>query len=171
MGIAFKTYEKCPVDQRPVGIPLSTPWMMTDIENADISYYKSTGWIIMTNEEYTDYTLNLASILSAWETARLQLGIEGVVSAATKFGQDIMVSFAAENVLLGITQENKTGEVLNKLTGVLAAVQAGSLYEVISRIKLIPVEDYDVKYITEARLITFCNKIETYLGIPLTTEI
>ena len=170
--IAYKPFSQAPAANTPVGIPSDYPWVMRQLrEQEDISKLKKEGWIILTDIEYEEHIASLSERYLAWETARTQLGIEGVVSAATRFGQEIMVSFAAENVLLGITQEDKTGEVLNTLTGVLAAIQAASLYEVIIRIKAIPETDYDLKYITEARLVAFCNKIETYLGLPLTTEL
>jgi hypothetical protein len=93
------------------------------------------------------------------------------INNAMVFGQSLLLDFSTENVLMGITQEGKTGEVLSKLSTVLPAIQSGSLYEAISRIKSIPSSDYDSKYITEARLLIFINKIEVYLGIPLSTEL
>jgi len=101
----------------------------------------------------------------------IQTQVESVVSSAADFGYEMLVSFAAENVLLGITQEGKTGEVLTKLAGVQLAMQAGSLYEAIQRIRAIPQSDYDTKYITAPRLLTFINKIEGYLGVPMSTEL
>jgi hypothetical protein len=77
----------------------------------------------MTPEEYDSFILDITPILDAWQLARTQLGIEQVVSSASIFGQGLMVSFAAENVLLGITQEGKTGEIIDKLTGIMAALE------------------------------------------------
>lgn len=171
MKIAFKPYSDAPESQRPLGIPLQCPWMCCSITEEQIPHYVSNKFIIMTEEEYEEYNTNIAPSIDAWQTARTQLGIEAVVSAATSFGQSIMISFAAENVLLGITQEGKTGEVLGKLSGVQLAVNAGSLYEAISRIRAINPADYDAKYITAARLLAFINKIETYLGLPISTEL
>lgn len=97
--------------------------------------------------------------------------IEQIVSAASQFGQSLVITFAAENVLLGITQEGKTGEVLNKLASVMPPLQAGSLYEAIARIRAIPPTEYDSKYITSARLLDFVNKIEAYLGLPISESL
>lgn len=93
------------------------------------------------------------------------------INNAMAFGSNLLLEYSTENVLLGITQENKTGEVLSKLSLVLPAIQSGSLYEAISRIKAIPSSDYDSKYITQARLLIFVNKIEQYLGLSLSTEL
>lgn len=98
---------------------------------------------------------------------RIQLEqIKKNVSEAMSFGDLLIQEFAAENVLLGITQAGMTGTVLVKLSGVLEAVSAGSLYEAISRIKTVPQSDYDSTFITAARLLAFVNKIEDYLGVP-----
>ena len=91
--------------------------------------------------------------------------ISVVVRKAQAFGQGLMTKFAAENVMLGITQDGKTGEVLDKMTGVVNAMQSGSLYEAIARAKAIPQSEYDSKYVTNARLYSFINEIERYLGI------
>ena len=101
----------------------------------------------------------------------VQTLIESAVISAREFGMHLMVTFAAENILLGITQEGKTGEVLTKMAGVMPALQAGSLYEAITQLKAIPPEQYDSKFVTAARLLSAVNKIEAYLEIPLSESL
>jgi len=101
----------------------------------------------------------------------VQTLIESAVISAREFGMHLMVTFAAENILLGITQEGKTGEVLTKMAGVMPALQAGSLYEAINQLRAIPPEQYDTKYVTAARLLSAVNKIETYLELPLSESL
>ena len=91
--------------------------------------------------------------------------VSRAIGNAMAFGQTLVTEFAAENVMLGITQDGKTGEVLDKMAPVMAAVQSGSLYEAITRAKAIT--DFDAKYVTHDRLYAFINKIEAYLGIQL----
>lgn len=93
--------------------------------------------------------------------------VQTIVANAMAFGQKLMTEFAAENVMLGITQDNKTGEVLDKMAPVMAALQSGSLYEAITRAKAIDPADYDAKYVTHDRLYAFINKLEAYLGLQL----
>ena len=169
--IAFRTFQQAPREEVPLGIPLDYPWTARMCTEDQITSLRKEGWIVVTQEEYDANVLSLQERYDAWQEARLRLGIEEVVSSASRFGSELMITFAAENVLLGITQEGKTGEVLTKLAGVQLAMQAGSLYEAITRIRAIPLEEYDTKYITEARLLVFINKIEEYLGLPLSTEI
>lgn len=169
--IAFKSFALCPPNQQPLGIPLSYPWVQEFCTEDQVIEKRRAGWTVVSEEEYIIYVDSLADVFSAWETAKLQLDIEQIVSSAGQFGQALMVSFAAENVLLGITYDGQTGVVLNKLVDVKNALTSGSLYEAITRIRTIDPADYDVKYITEARLLIFINKIETYLGIPLSESV
>jgi len=121
----------------------------------------------LTSEQQTSLTTIITNHVVYSSLEYVQQAIE----AAMLFGVTLVKEYSAENVLLGITQEGKTGEVLTKLAGVQLAIQAGSLYEVIVRIRAIPTDQYDTKYITAPRLLVFINKIEQYLGLPLSTEV
>lgn len=99
----------------------------------------------------------------------IKANIEQVVLKAIQFGQKLSSEFIAENIMLGITQANKTKEVRNALNEVFNALQTGSLYDAIDEAKAVVYRDN--VFITDARLISFINKIETYLGLELTTEI
>lgn len=169
--LAFKTFSQAPPSDVPPGIPLDYPWVFRLCTELEAESLKKDGWVVTTQENFGNHVASLSERYDAWQTARTQLGIESIVSDATRFGQGLLVSFAAENVLMGITQEGKTGEVMDKLALVLPAVQAGSLYLAIERIRAIPSSEYDTKYVTAARLITFINKIETYLGMPLSNAL
>lgn len=169
--IAFLTYGQAPRENVPPGMPGGVPWRKRTCTETEAASLRNQGWQVLSDEDYDIYVDSLSGDLAAYEIAKVQLGIEGVVTAATQFGQGLMISFAAENVMLGITQDGKSGEILTKLQGILAAVQSGSLYEVITRVRSIPVEDYDIKYITHDRLLAFIHRIEDYLGLPRSTEL
>lgn len=96
--------------------------------------------------------------------------VQSVITAAITFGNQLVISFAAENVLLGITQTNKTKEVSDYLANVLRYIQSGSLYEVINEINRLETEGLPSElspFVTTSRLLSFKNKVEAYLGIPL----
>lgn len=94
--------------------------------------------------------------------------VKKIISDAMTFGNDLIRDFAAENVLMGITQDGMTGTVRRNLASVVSCLTTGSLYDAIHEIKAIPPEDKDSKYMSNARLTIFMNKIEDYLGVPRT---
>lgn len=114
---------------------------------------------------------DLTNLTTAITYTVTQEKLQAIVSDAIAFGNKLTTAFAAENISLGITVENKTGEILDKLQNVLVSVQAGSLYEAIARLRAIPQENYDAKYITATRVLKFINNLETYLNIPLSNSI
>lgn len=90
---------------------------------------------------------------------------------AQNFGSQLLQEFTIENILLGITQAGMTNQVRKVCANVVSALQTGSLYDAIYEAKHIPPEGKDVTFITDARLLAFVNKIETYLGIALSTTL
>lgn len=93
------------------------------------------------------------------------------IEDAMNFGNKLMVEFTTENIVMGITQDGMTGTVRKRLQEVIMCLITGSLYDAIIELKAIPTEHKDPKYLTNARLLTFINKIETYLQIPLSTSL
>ena len=103
-----------------------------------------------------------------WSTNEI---VDLTIAKATTFGTGLIRKFAAENVLLGITQANMTATVRRNLAEVIACLQTGSLYDAIAQVKAVPAENKDATFITDVRLLKFCNDIERYLGIPLSTSL
>lgn len=93
------------------------------------------------------------------------------VANIAAFSQDLLNQFAAENIQMGITQDNKTEDVLDVMLPVMSALQGGAPTVAIKRAKAISESDYDAKYVTEARLLAYVNKIEAFLGLPLSNSL
>jgi hypothetical protein len=93
------------------------------------------------------------------------------VAAAQVFMNNLLVQFNTENLLMGIDADNLVDEVLTVMSPVLVAMQSGSPTSAIKRAKAIPSSSYDSKYVTAARLLSYCNQIETFLGITLSTSL
>jgi hypothetical protein len=119
----------------------------------------------------SEYSAIVESTSAQNQLALARRDIKNKIKAAIDFGEKITLDFTTENVLLGIAQDNMTSYVLERMSGVLAALQTGSLYDAIAKAKSIPVSSYDIKYITAARLLKFVNNIESYLGRPLSTSL
>ena len=94
-----------------------------------------------------------------------------ILVPARSFGQSLIDEFAAENILLGITASGLTNQVRKALGETTMCLLTGSLYDAIYEAKAIPQGSWDGTYISEARIISFVNRIETYLGVPLTTDL
>lgn len=94
--------------------------------------------------------------------------VQGIITNAMIFGQKLMVEFAAENVMMGITQAGKTKAIADYLANVIRYIQTGSLYEVINEINALELAGVPVEldpYISTARLDEFKAKVEAYLGV------
>lgn len=90
--------------------------------------------------------------------------ISNIILAARAFGVTLMAQFAAENVLMGLT-EDQMDQCLTLLTPVLVAFNAGSLKIAIKRMNtIVP----DGIILTPARIQKYRNMIEDFLGIPRT---
>lgn len=101
----------------------------------------------------------------------INLQVQNVIKKAMEFGNQILIEFAAENVLLGITQAGMTTAVRNATARIVSALQTGSLYDAINECRAVPAQDKDATFVTDARLLLFVNKIEVYLGLPVSTQL
>lgn len=103
------------------------------------------------------------------------------------FIENLTRNFAAQNIAMGITQAGKTGYVLGLFempvevntgfpTSLKASFDTGSLYQSIEIIEAhrqaLPNYQQSVDlspFVTDARLLELKNKIEAFLGIPITS--
>jgi len=95
--------------------------------------------------------------------------VRAIVSGAMDFSRELMISFAAENVAMGITQAGKTKLIADACQQAFYYLSTGSLYEARTEMLNITIEENMAPFLTNARRNAFVNKIEAYLGIPLTT--
>lgn len=159
--IAFKTFEQCPEELRPAGIPLAYPWMESVIlDQQHAESLVASGFTLMTDDQYAQYRSNIVII---------DIVTQAIIND-TAFGDELITEFSAENVILGISELGKTGDILDILSPVIEALRAGSLIEAITRAKEISLASYDDIFITKPRLLIFINKLEDHLGITLTTD-
>lgn len=165
--IAYRPFSLCPPWQRPLGVPLGYPWVQQDCTEEEAPAMRRKGWTVVSEEDYAAYVDLMAADIDQWNSVKNQLAVEKSINDAMAFGAQCLREFSAQNVLLGITQAGMTGTVLTILTGVMQALLAGSLYEAIARVKAVDPADYDGTYLNATRCLTFVNKIETYLGVPL----
>ena len=135
---------------------------LSSVEGVDQKYWKIAGGQVVEMNSTEKAVVNAAAS---------QAYIEGVINAAIKFGAGLMTKYAAENVLLGITQAGMTSVVRTRMGSVISALQTGSLYDVIAEAKAIPADHKDGTFITDTRLLNFVNKVETFLGLTLSQSL
>lgn len=115
--------------------------------------------------------LNNAVMAHSTAKSQDQLIAESILSAQ-RFGRQLQNKFIVDNVKLGITQAGMTGKVNDVMARVEQRLNNGSLKDAISELKAIDNADKDATFITNARLLSAVNELETYLGIsPLSTEL
>ena len=101
--------------------------------------------------------------------------IQLAIQAAISFGNNLVVQYAAANVLSGITQSGQTIAVATYLQPLAYLLNAGSLYAAISTINTMIADTSSNKanlapFVTNNILYTYLNIIQSYLGIPLTVN-
>jgi hypothetical protein len=167
--IAYKTYEDCLEKERPPGVLLSFPYIMRHCGEEKTEDLQRQGYTVVTQEEYD----TLVSSLSSANAASMQIASIkiDILSPAISFGQELIVTFAAENIGMGITQAGMTTAVRAATADIVNALTTGSLYDAITAAKAVPKESYDPTFVTAARLLSFVNKIETYLELPLSESL
>ncbi len=101
------------------------------------------------------------------------------------FCAELINTFAAENISMGITQAGKAAHLLGLFTkkypipnetlgiSLKACFDSGSLYAALDVIQYVRNNPSDISglapFVTDARLLSMKNKIETFLGLPLST--
>jgi hypothetical protein len=96
-----------------------------------------------------------------------------LVQNAISFGQALIVQFATQNVMAGITQAGQTQAVLDYASDLYTYLSTGSLYVAISEINVMIADTSSTKtalapFITNDILYTYMNQIQGYLGLALT---
>lgn len=121
--------------------------------------------IMFESELTTEQQATLSSIVTNHVPVTSEEQVREIIQNSIIFGNDLMIQFATENVLMGITQAGKTKLIADTLKDVAYYLSTGSLYEVLSAIDEVVVTEAMAPFITTERLATFKSKIETYLGI------
>lgn len=63
---AFKTYESCPLNQRPPSIPLDWIWSHLDITPDKQSDFESAGFIVLSDENFISYIAEKQQAYNDW---------------------------------------------------------------------------------------------------------
>lgn len=123
--------------------------------------------VVFDEDLSTEEKNELDTIVSNHNFLTIQEEVKIKVSSAIKFGNDLIVNFASENVLMGITQAGKTKDVADYLADLMRYAQTGSLYEVINEVDRLIAEGLPADlepFITETRMNVFRQQVVDYLS-------
>ena len=93
-----------------------------------------------------------------------------ILMASIAFGDELILEFATENVLMGVEQLGMTNHVRKTMSEVISALKTGALSDAIYEARQIPDDKMDDTFITKPRLLIFINKCESFMGLELSTE-
>jgi hypothetical protein len=149
---------------------------ITDVEYVDEYLKSNCSKFVAIESNGDEYWVLLNEALNIEElqmfnqviqTQASRVAIRELIERCIKFGNLIVIEFAADNVLLGITQASKTKLIADACQQAFYYLSTGSLYEARSAMLEIEITEEMAPYLTEQRRIEFINKIETFLGLEL----
>lgn len=155
------------------GSPMMTTELQEETVMVDVVVRTPTGEPSIAQicqEKWDDIEADSDEAVAYAQKAQMAV-VKAQVERISKFSQELLNQFAAENIAMGITADNKTEEVLDIMLPVMSALQGGAPTVAIKRAKQIDPADYDAKYVTAARLLSYVNKIEAFLGLPLSNSL
>lgn len=99
--------------------------------------------------------------------------VTNAVTNAMKFCSNLIKQFASENQIMGIAASGLSAQLVLYLHDCIHALLLGNVFEVIALLDSYIQDTSDAKaalypFITNTRLESYKNQVQTYLGIPLT---
>lgn len=115
----------------------------------------------------------LTTTVTAHEAVITEDQVKTAISVAITFGTELLADFAVENVMLGITASGKLPTLINYLHWLGHCIVTGSLHSAVTELDALIADVSLTKlelapFVTNARLITYKHRIQTFLGDPLT---
>jgi hypothetical protein len=157
-------------------------YLVANVPNADGLCSCDTGYNVIeknpfTSTDITNVNTYYNSLTQAGEAAKMspttQQIIQNSILSAQTFGNNLLLEYAAQNVLAGITQAGQTIPVSDYLANLYNYLSAGSLYASIQEINNLIADTSSTKtnlspFLTNDIMYTYMNKIQAYLGITQT---
>ena len=127
--IAFKTFNQCPVDQRPAGIPIEWPWQEQTCLESEVELYQSLNFIVCSVEDYNNYKNQYQAAYDTWcnsSFAMKEKDYQKYLARASVKNQ-ILAEMASENMsrvragiwtvtdLINLTQDTQLKQALDDI--------------------------------------------------------
>lgn len=120
----------------------------------------------MTQSEIQSYRESKRTDFNAWVATKADAysPVRAKVYKAVSSSNNLIKQFAAENIMLGITQAGKTKLIADTFKEVFYYAQTGSLYECLSSLDAIVITPEMSPFLTEARRTDLRNKLLNLLA-------
>lgn len=106
---AFKTYELCPIDQKPdANIPDAWPWQIQDIDEASASEYLALGFQVLNQSDFTNYLSTHQDNYNQWSEAyeaqkqTTEAYKKFTISERKQFADELMQELKLMNIEAGV---------------------------------------------------------------------
>jgi hypothetical protein len=157
-----------------IDLPSFQEFLLSSISDSDGIVTIDNGFKVVVKRMWTDTDFDLIETYLASLTEQGELAkknpplkvVSEIVQNARLFGDSLVVTFSAENILMGITQAGKTKVVSDYLADLSRYIQTGSLYEAVNeidRLVSLGIPESLSPFITLERMDIFKNKIVSYL--------
>lgn len=169
-SLAVQLYSQVDPSLNPNGIPGNWPCQVLELQDGQSA--PDNTWQIMTVSAYNawlaanqaDYNTWAAAQAAAAQYTTYALAAKNSIIAAMAFGRDLIAEYGGQNVASGFNL-TQLQTIITATAGVQAAIMTGSLYMALEQLALVPV---DGVLITTEKITYFRNKLQAYLGLPLT---
>lgn len=155
-------YNSCPVEQNTENFPSYWIWKMIKCNKLDAVPENATR---MSLTEINSYKANNKVSMNAWVEQKVNADVHAdrKVKKAIKAVNSLINKFCAENMVLGITQANKTKLLADAFKDVIYYSQTGSLYECLYSLEAITVTPEMSPFLTASRKQELKDKINNIL--------
>lgn len=141
--------------------PQDSNYTWIDITN--INPQPGIGWTY----DGANFTGPMITPLTATQIAQQE------IYAASVFGENLIIQFAAANTLAGITQSGQTLAVISYTADLSQCLYTGSLMAAITLLQNMLVDTSAAKtacspFVTNDIITSYMNQVQTYLGLPTT---
>jgi len=153
------TYESCPVEQNPDNCPSVWIWRTELVDQYDPV---PEGSIRMSLEELQHYKQLHKDVYNTWVQtfADPTIHVRQKVSLAISKANDVIIKYASDNIMDGITASGKTKLIADTMRDVIFYAQSGSLHEVINALDEIVITSEMNPFLTEEKREALKNLIQ-----------
>jgi hypothetical protein len=134
-----------------------------EVAQSNFSHISTEGTVVHIHYVSETDAAALTAIVNAHIPVSASDTVKAAIANAVVFGQGLILEYATSNVISAFTLE-QIKDIMTRTAAVQQALNTGSLYVAMDALDNL---ETDETLITPTQALEFKNKIETYLGLPL----